>query len=721
MDYYNVTVVIPSLDPDEKLMNLILELKDNGFDDIIVINDGSSAEHRKYFPDPEEYPFCTVLTHRRNRGKGAALKTAFRFFAENRKGREGVVTIDGDGQHLTKDIVNCTKRMVEENKIILGCRDFSHPFVPKRSRFGNKMTSLVFRLLCGIKISDTQTGLRAIPARYIDDFINIKGSRYEYETNMLLEFKKMHIDYIEQPIDTVYIEDNKASHFRPVVDSFRIYKLILVFVFSSLFSMGVEVLMFYFLLQFLFKGELAVLEATILSRIVSSIVNFSLNRSQVFGKQCKLGRSLFRYTLLAIPLMITSAVCIEALSTLMGASQPILKTLIKMLVDTILFFVSFRIQQSWVFAPEKCIDEQDAPLKPRKKLTAGRIIRRVFGCLGTFLLYVFIAVFTLVSVLAHGPSTTIRDALVLSAMQASATKWVPGLFLSDEEVKQIVDNSYVDEKLTIDMDDYVDSNEGDEEGDDGYIEGMKYMVKSYDNFKAYILLIKDPSRVYVGTSSNNFASASAGKRIFDFVGDEKCLAAINAGEFEDQGGHGSGARPVGLTYSKGKCVWNDGAKKSFIGIDKNNRLVVKSSMTKAEAEKLGIRDSVCFQIGNVLIDTNENGVNLHYRSYNSGAAQRTGIGQRADGTIIFAVTDGRTASSIGATYNDMIDIMKDCGAVTAGMLDGGSSSMMYYENFYQKYNIDENTLDKYQKQGLCNRYKAFSTPRRIPTYFCVSR
>ncbi len=721
MDYYNVTVVIPCLDPDEKLMDIVNELQDNGFDDIVIVNDGSDAEHRKFFPDPEKYPFCTVLTHRRNRGKGAALKTAFKFFNEYRKGRDGVVTIDGDGQHLTNDIVACAKRMLQEDRVVLGCRDFSHHFVPKRSRYGNKMTSIVFRLLCGIKISDTQTGLRAIPARYIEDFVDIKGARYEYETNMLLEFKKMHIDYIEQPIDTVYLDNNKASHFRPVVDSFRIYKLILVFVFSSLFSMAVEVVLFYLLLQFLFRGELAVLEATVSSRVVSSIVNFSLNRSQVFGKQCKLGRSLFRYTLLAIPLMVTSAVSIEALSTLMGANQPILKTLIKMLVDTILFFVSFRIQQGWVFAPEKCIDQKETPLKPHKKLTAGRVIGRVFGCLGTFFIYVLVAVFTLVSIVAHGPSTTVRDALVLSAMQASATKWVPGLFLSDEEVQKIVDNSYVDDNLTIDMEDYVDPDGSDNGGDDGYIEGMKYTAKSYDNFKAYILLVKDPSRVYVGTSSNNFATASAGKRIFNFVGQENCLAAINGGEFDDEGGHGTGARPVGLTYSKGKCVWNDGAPRTFIGIDKNNRLVVKSSMSKDGADALGIRDSVCFQIGNVLIDNDENGVHLHYRTYNSGAAQRTAIGQRADGTMIFVVTDGRTASSIGATYNDMIDIMKEHGAVTAGMLDGGSSAMMYYENFYQKYNINQNTLDEYQKKGLCNRYKAFSTPRRIPTYFCVSR
>lgn len=722
MDYYNVTVVIPSLNPDEKLMNLINELQDNGFDDIVVVNDGSDPEYRKFFPDTEKYPFCTVLTHRRNRGKGAALKTAFRFFKEYRNDRAGVITIDGDGQHLTNDIIACAERMVNEDKIVLGCRDFSRPDVPPRSRFGNKTTSIIFRLFCGLKLSDTQTGLRAIPARYIEEFIEIKGSRYEFETNMLLELKKRHIDFVEQPIDTVYIEENKTSHFRPIVDSLRIYKLILAFVFSSLFSMLVEIIIFYLLLQFLFDGKMDVLAATAVSRIFSSVVNFALNRSKVFSGKVKLSRSIFRYTLLAIPLMLVSSLSIEGFSMLVGAEQPIIKTLIKMLIDTILFFVSFRIQQNWVFAPDRDDRKGDNEQKPpKKKLTPGRIVLRSLACFGTALLYLIVTVFTLVAVIANGPSVTLRDALVLSAMQASATKWVPGLFLSDEEVKKIVDSSYDDHKLTIDMDDYIDEDPDQSGGEEEWLDGMKYIPRNYDNFKAYILLVKDPSKIYVGTSSSNFKTASEGKRIFAMAKQENFMAAINGGEFRDDGGVGNGAAPVGLTYSNGKCVWNDGQKRTFIGIDKNNKLVVAESMTKAEADALNIRDAVSFQKGNVLINSDADGVHLHYKPWNTGAAQRTAIGQRADGTFIFLVTDGRTASSLGATYDELIDIMKSYGAVNAGMLDGGSSAMMYYENYYDKYDIDKSKLDEYQQQGLCNKYKAFSPPRRIPTYFCVSR
>lgn len=360
-------------------------------------------------------------------------------------------------------------------------------------------------------------------------------------------------------------------------------------------------------------------------------------------------------------------------------------------------------------------------MNSEKRLTVGRIVLRSFACLGTAILFLIIALFVLLFIVANGPSTTIRDKLVLSATQASATKWVPRLFLSEEEVQAIVDNSYVDSKLTIDMDSYVDSDNTSEQEEEKLVDGMKYISARYDNFKAYILIVPDASRLYVGTSSDNFSTAIEGKRIFDMAKQENCIAAINGGGFRDDGGNGTGAAPIGLTFSNGKCVWNDGTKQTFIGIDKNDRLVVAESMTKDKAINLGITDGVSFQKGNVLIDSDESGVHIHYKQGNTGAAQRTAIGQRADGTFILLVTDGRTASSLGATYNEVIDIMVSYGAVTAGMLDGGSSAMMYYEGYFDKYETDKTLLDRYQLQGLTNKYKAFSPPRRIPTYFCVSR
>ena len=361
---------------------------------------------------------------------------------------------------------------------------------------------------------------------------------------------------------------------------------------------------------------------------------------------------------------------------------------------------------------------------PKKRLTAGTVVRRILLVLLSLLLFIIISVYTLVFTVAHGPSETVRDLLVQAADQASATKWVPYLFLDKETVKGILSQSEVVSKEVISLLDYADKGDdgaSDEQTDewDGTQDGLRFLTVKGSTYTAYMMIIKDPSRVFVGTSSD-FKSDKEGINIFDAAKKYGAVAAINAGEFSDPGGVGTGDNPIGLTYSQGACVWNDGQKRTFIGIDQNNRLVVTEPMTKARADELGIRDAVSFQRGNVLITNDGDSITLHRADGNTGTAQRTAIGQRADGAIILLVTDGRTASSIGATHNDVIDVMVEYGAVTAGMLDGGSSAMMYYENYFDKYGYDTDKLDKYQKRGLVNKYKAFTTPRKMPTFFMVA-
>ena len=252
------------------------------------------------------------------------------------------------------------------------------------------------------------------------------------------------------------------------------------------------------------------------------------------------------------------------------------------------------------------------------------------------------------------------------------------------------------------------------------IDGMLYETVSGPTFKGYVLLIRDPSRVKVGVAVDKFDDTVEGMRIFEMADKYGAVAAINGGEYPDHGGMGIGGRPIGITYSEGQCVWDDGLRRTFMGFDKDNKLIVREGLTRAEADEMGIRDGVCFQTGNTLISNDGGNITMYYADNNTGTAQRTAIGQAADGTVILLVTDGRTASSLGATHNDVIDVMVSYGAVSAGMLDGGSSSLMYYRDYYTKYGIDENTLDEYQKKGLINKYKAFTTPRRLPTCFIVA-
>ena len=146
---------------------------------------------------------------------------------------------------------------------------------------------------------------------------------------------------------------------------------------------------------------------------------------------------------------------------------------------------------------------------------------------------------------------------------------------------------------------------------------------------------------------------------------------------------------------------------------------MEKAQTKEEAAARGIRDGVCFQKGNTLINNDGENVYTYYAPQNTGPAQRTAIGQLSDGSVILIVTDGRSSQSLGATHDDMINVMASYGAVTAGLLDGGSSSLMYYRNYWDILGIDRQSLDTYQRMGIVNRYKAFTYPRLMPTYFLV--
>ena len=233
MDISKVSVVLPSLDPDEKLTTVINGLLEYGFTDIILVNDGSKPENLHYFTEAAEHPQVQLIHHPCNLGKGTALKTAFRWFLENRPEHLGLVTVDGDNQHHPEDTLRCSENMLQTGHLTLGVRDFTQPDVPFRSRNGNKITSLVFKAFVGMTISDTQTGLRALTRSALETLVDVYGDRFEYETNMLLAFKDNAIVFDEVKIRTVYIEENKSSHFRTFTDSWRIYKLILAHFFGT--------------------------------------------------------------------------------------------------------------------------------------------------------------------------------------------------------------------------------------------------------------------------------------------------------------------------------------------------------------------------------------------------------------------------------------------------------------------------------------------------------
>ena len=347
-----IAVLIPAYKPCEELfIPFLKQLSATPFD-IVIINDGSGKEYQLPFEQAAELSQVTLLRHEVNRGKGAALKTAFRYLMESRPDIQCAITADGDGQHLPGDILNCALALKDNpDALVLGCRDFTLPEVPFKSRNGNRITSFIFRTGCGIRLSDTQTGLRGAGAALFPALTEVSGDRYEYETNMLLMLHRMGIPFVEVKIETVYEDNNSGSHFRPFRDSFLIYKLIIKYMASSFASAGIDLLAF-LILHAIFGGmlaKLAVPVCTVAARVISSFVNFNLNKKLVFGSGKKYSSAIVRYYILCVIQLSVSAGLVYLLGLLFTTDSSWLLTLLKAVVDTVLFFLSFHIQREWVF------------------------------------------------------------------------------------------------------------------------------------------------------------------------------------------------------------------------------------------------------------------------------------------------------------------------------------------------------------------------------------
>ncbi len=352
MDTHAIPLIIPSLDPDDRLPVLLRQLKEKGIRNIVLINDGSSAAYDRYFEQAEQEFGCTVLRHAVNLGKGRALKTAFNYCLQRWPDAPGCVTADSDGQHSPECILTCMQTLNDTpDSLILGVRDFSDDQVPFNSRWGNRITCLVFRLLCGVRISDTQTGLRGIPAAFMRRLMNVPGERFEFETNMLIETRDA-FPVKEVPIRTIYdSRTNHVTHFNPLRDSLRIYAVFGKFLMSSLGSTVVDLAIFQLLVWLLsgFGGSWYITAATAVARICSAVFNFRCNQKLVFRSSCGTAGAAARYAALCIVQTAASAALVTLLFGLWGGSE----LLIKIVVDSLLFLISFQIQRIFVFASRK--------------------------------------------------------------------------------------------------------------------------------------------------------------------------------------------------------------------------------------------------------------------------------------------------------------------------------------------------------------------------------
>ena len=371
--------LIPAYEPDRRMLGVIADLGKAGMD-VVVVDDGSRLEYSELFEQAcERLPgqsgkSVTLLIHDTNKGKGAALRTGLdhinNFMVLNEAKATGetngndpqnivIVTLDADGQHLVKDAVKAAHAAAgSPGTLVLGSRSLDTG-VPFRSRFGNTVTRGVFRLVSGVSVHDTQTGLRAFTADMIPMLLDIKGDRYEYEINMLLELAGNGTRIKEIPAETVYIDGNSSSHFDTVKDSYRIYKAIgrymlrhtpgqlLKFSASSFASFLID----YSMYALLVLAGAGLITANICARMVSATANYAINRSLVFRSRNSITRSALQYFGLAAMILAGNTI---VLSSLVGAGFG--KMAAKVITELLFFTISWIVQRYVIFYKEAEIE-----------------------------------------------------------------------------------------------------------------------------------------------------------------------------------------------------------------------------------------------------------------------------------------------------------------------------------------------------------------------------
>ncbi|HPZ24041.1 MAG TPA: bifunctional glycosyltransferase family 2/GtrA family protein [Bacilli bacterium] len=340
----NKIALIPTYEPDEKLIKLVDDLVDNGFD-VIVVDDGSGKPYEPIFNKLNNK--IKMISYQENRGKGYALKRGLTFIQfAYANDPYIVVTMDSDGQHTINDALKLVKEVEGNDELlVLGSRP-RNGNIPARSKIGNDITRFIYKLITGVDIYDTQTGLRAFSNKLMDYMLQVNANRYEYEMNVLLGINKNNIKYKEIKIESIYIDNNSGSHFNTFKDSFRIYKEIIKFSLSSLASFFLD----YSLYALLLLVSNDVIIANILARVVSATFNYNVNRNIVFNSEDSIYKSGSMYLLLALVILIMNTLLLS-----LFVSLGINSLLAKVIVEVLLFSVSWIVQKKLIFNSKKVL------------------------------------------------------------------------------------------------------------------------------------------------------------------------------------------------------------------------------------------------------------------------------------------------------------------------------------------------------------------------------
>lgn len=334
--------LIPAYKPEPVVVEVAEALLNSSqFQAVIVVNDGSGAPSDALFERLNDLQGITLLRHYVNLGKGAALKTGLNYAAVHFPDSVGVVTLDADGQHLVKDVLSVAAKLLSEpGALIMGSREFPKS-IPLRSRIGNLVTRGVMRIVGGLHLQDTQTGLRGIPLSLIPALMRLGTTGYDFELDMLLHAKSSQVRIVQIPITTVYIDDNKSSHFNPLLDSLKIYLVFLRFNVSSLISVLIDYTIFS--VTYVLGGGLLV--SQFLARLSAGSVNYFVNRKFVF----KSDRSHTVAMSLYIATLVGMGLCSYGLILVLDSAFGVNVYLAKALSELLLYFASFALQRELIF------------------------------------------------------------------------------------------------------------------------------------------------------------------------------------------------------------------------------------------------------------------------------------------------------------------------------------------------------------------------------------
>ncbi len=659
----NRIALIPAYMPDEKLIDVSKGLYQEGFE-IVIVNDGSPETFSKVFSDASRY--ARILVHNENKGKGEALKTGLAYIHNTYDAPYTVVNADADGQHKLEDIINVIS-VAEANRscLVLGSRKMEGK-VPFKSRAGNAITRFVYRLTTGNIVFDTQTGLRAYSDKLVPKLLQISGSRYEYEMNMLMELPKQGIEIKEEWINTVYIGKNESSHFDPVKDSIKIYKEILCFCASSLISFLVDYGLFCLISAV--SGSLIV--ANILARIISGTLNFSLNRKVVFKSQKDVATSAIKYSALAVAILILNTFILELL-TGMGLAAYVAK----IITEFALFVLSYFIQHSFIF----------------KKGRQDHMKKHLWAICSAFVLVAFTTYISL-------------DTFVISkSYNSNATEINTSMFAdqtdSDTQLTESIDNTQsethksrsgrkhsrtnVSEGATVTSSETTESSSGINASEpytgENTVSSDNYSItltEYYQNdTKIYVADIILSSAQYLKTA---FANDTYGKNVTattsTIAENNNAVLAINGDYY--------GVQENGYVIRNG-IVYRDSANGSdvlCIYADGTMEVLNDSEYSAEELVSRGVWQA--FSFGPALVEDSSVTVDENAEVAKAKASNpRTAIGVIDANHFVFVVSDGRTSESEGLSLYELATFMKGLGVETAYNLDGGGSSTMYFNGY----------------------------------------